>query len=39
MNPGAAGISGFHQVRTMLRFVIDGAQIKDLEIIEMEKKS
>jgi len=39
MNPGAAGISGFHQVRTMLRFVIDGAQIKDLEIIEMEKKN
>jgi uncharacterized protein len=38
MNPGAAGISGFHQVRTMLRFVIDGTQIKDLEIIEMEKK-
>jgi len=38
MNPGAAGISGFHQVRTMLRFVIDGAKIKDLEIIEMEKK-
>ncbi len=24
MNPGAAGKSGFHQVRTMLRFVIDG---------------
>lgn len=39
MNPGAAGVSGFHQVRTMLRFVIDGAQIKDLEIIEMEKKN
>jgi len=39
MNPGAAGISGFHQVRTMLRFVIDGAQVKDLEIIEMEKKN
>jgi putative phosphoesterase len=38
MNPGAAGISGFHQVRTMLRFVIDAAEIKDLEIIEMEKK-
>jgi hypothetical protein len=38
MNPGAAGISGFHQVRTMLRFVIDGVQIKELEIIEMEKK-
>ena len=38
MNPGAAGISGFHQVRTMLRFEIDGDQIKALEIIEMEKK-
>lgn len=39
MNPGAAGISGFHQVRTMLRFEIDGDQIKALEIIEMEKKA
>lgn len=38
MNPGAAGISGFHQVRTMLRFEIDGEQIRALEIIEMEKK-
>lgn len=38
MNPGACGKSGFHQVRTMLRFVIDGAAIKDLEIIELGKK-
>lgn len=38
MNPGAAGISGFHQVRTMLRFVIDGDKIKDLEIIEIGKR-
>jgi putative phosphoesterase len=38
MNPGAAGKSGFHQVRTMLRFVIDGDQIKDLEIVELGKK-
>jgi putative phosphoesterase len=38
MNPGAAGISGFHQVRTMLRFVIDGDKIKDLEIVEIGKK-
>ena len=38
MNPGAAGKSGFHQVRTMLRFVIDGTQIKDLEIIELGAK-
>ena len=38
MNPGAAGKSGFHQVRTMLRFVIDGDAIKDLEIVELGKK-
>ncbi len=38
MNPGAAGISGFHQVRTMLRFVIDEDKIKDLEIIELGKR-
>jgi putative phosphoesterase len=38
MNSGAAGESGFHQVRTMLRFVIDGDKIKDLEIIEIGKK-
>jgi uncharacterized protein len=38
MNPGAAGIYGIHQVRTMLRFVIDGDKIKDLEIIEIGKK-
>jgi len=35
MNPGACGISGFHQMRTMLRFVIDGKEIKDLEVIEL----
>lgn len=39
MNPGACGISGFHQVRTMLRFVIDGDKIKDLEVIEIGKKA
>ena len=38
MNPGAVGKSGFHDVRTMLRFVIDGDAIKNLEIIEIEKR-
>lgn len=38
MNPGAAGIHGFHQVRTMLRFVIDGDKIKDMEIVELGKR-
>ena len=38
MNPGACGKYGFHHVRTMLRFVIDGNDIKDLEIIELGKR-
>ena len=38
MNPVACGIYGFHQVRTMLRFEIDGDKIQNLEIIEMGKK-
>jgi putative phosphoesterase len=38
MNPGAAGISGFHQVRTMLRFEIDGEKIQNLEIVEIGKR-
>jgi putative phosphoesterase len=37
MNPGAAGKSGLHQVITLLRFVIDGAEIKDLEICEISR--
>jgi len=38
MNPGAVGKYGFHKVRTMLRFVIDGSHIKDLEVIEFESR-
>lgn len=38
MNPGAAGISGFHTVRTALRFEIDGSDIKNMEIWEFPKK-
>ena len=38
MNPGACGIHGFHQVKTVLRFVIDGSDIKDLAVIELGKR-
>ena len=38
MNPGAAGVSGFHQVRTMLRFEIDRDKIQNLEVIEIGKR-
>lgn len=39
MNPGACGIHGFHQVKTVLRFVIDKDEIKDLAIIELGKRA
>ncbi len=38
MNPGAAGIYGFHQVRTMLRFEIVSGKIQNLEIVELGKR-
>ena len=37
MNPGAAGKYGVHKLITMLRFSIDGKEIKDLEVIELPK--
>ncbi|MGM9810682.1 MAG: metallophosphoesterase family protein [Paludibacteraceae bacterium] len=38
MNPGAAGKQGWQTVQTLLRFAIDGKEIKDLEVIELDKK-
>lgn len=35
INPGAAGLSGFHKVRTMVRFIVDEGNFKDLEVIEL----
>lgn len=35
LNPGAAGKTGWHKTRTMMRFEIDGKEIKNLEIIEL----
>ena len=37
MNPGAAGIQGFHVVRTALRFHIDDGRISGLELFELER--
>jgi putative phosphoesterase len=37
MNPGAIGTHGFHNVRTMLRFEIDGSTIQNLEVIEYKR--
>ncbi|RZN81991.1 MAG: metallophosphoesterase [Winogradskyella sp.] len=38
INPGAIGTHGFHKVRTMLRFTIDGKKIDNLEVIEFSRR-
>lgn len=38
MNPGAAGKQGWHHMRTIIRFAIDGKEIKDCEVIELGKR-
>jgi predicted phosphodiesterase len=35
LNPGAAGKQGWHKVRTLMRFSVNGSKIQDLEVIEL----
>ena len=35
MNPGAAGKHGLHKIRTVIRFAIEGKEIKECEVIEL----
>lgn len=37
INPGAAGYHGWQKERTLVRLDIDGADIRDLEVIELGK--
>lgn len=37
MNPGAVGIHGFHNKRTMLRFEIVSGKISNLEVVEKDR--
>ena len=39
INPGAAGIQGFHLVRTALRFRIEDGALKDMEVGEWERNN
>ena len=39
INPGAAGLMGWHRVRTLVRFTVDGKEIKDLEVIEIPRNN
>ena len=38
MNPGACGVHGFHQVKTLLRFSIHESQITEVQAIEIGKR-
>jgi putative phosphoesterase len=38
INPGAAGKTGFHQMRTAIRFTLDAGRILDMQVIELGKK-
>jgi len=38
LNPGAAGKQGWHTVRTLVRFMIDGKNISNCEVIELGKR-
>lgn len=38
INPGAAGKTGFHVMRTCLRFTLDGGRISNMQAIELGKR-
>lgn len=38
INPGAAGIQGWQNVRTLVRFTAENGSFKDLEVIEIPRK-
>lgn len=37
INPGAAGLQGWHQVRTLVRFTAEAGSFRDLEVIEIPR--
>lgn len=39
INPGACGVYGFHIVKTAVKFEIDGAEIKNLAVIELGSRT
>lgn len=38
INPGAAGREGWHKTRTLVRFLIEGDDMKNCEVIELGKR-
>lgn len=38
LNPGAAGHHGFHLIRTMLTFSLDGGKLSDMAVVEFGRR-
>ena len=38
INPGAAGQQGWHTVRTLVKLVVDGGNMRDCEVIELSNR-
>jgi uncharacterized protein len=39
INPGAAGVSGFHVFRTAVRFEVDNGLVEKVEVVQLGKRS
>ncbi len=39
LNPGACGLAGIHQIRTMLKFEINADKVENMQIIELGTKN
>jgi uncharacterized protein len=39
LNPGAAGVQGFHKIRTLLRFEINQGKVENMQAIELGPRS
>lgn len=39
LNPGACGLQGWHQVKTLMRFSINGDKVENLEVIELGRRA
>lgn len=39
LNPGASGVHGFHKVKTAIRLEFHGAEMKNLEVIELGNRA
>ena len=37
INPGAAGLQGWHKERTIVRLTIDGLEFKDCEVVQLKR--